>query len=192
MKKRGLTVVVTAGGWCRGGKFILCPGTGVTTLGGSREVSTGTRYGHPNSFGRAYGLPVASCSAQRQAIAPTGACARARATPPLSPISCSHGKKYCAPAQPAQSPGSRRVRAHLTSGRGRLRSRPACMLLLWVVQMMFCPQRLLPASVLQLLSVAQPSSRSLTAIAAHPLCRAVSNLQRLGAAGAPARLRPAS
>ena len=103
MKKRGLTVVVTAGGWCRGGKFILCPGTGVTTLGGSREVSTGTRYGHPNSFGRAYGLPVASCSAQRQAIAPTGACARARATPPLSPLSCSTEKQICAPAQPAQS-----------------------------------------------------------------------------------------
>ena len=51
------------------------------------------------------------------------------------------------------------------------------MVLLWVVQLMFCPQRLLPASVLQLLSVAQSSSRSLTAIAAHPLCRAVSSLE---------------
>ena len=51
------------------------------------------------------------------------------------------------------------------------------MLLLWVVQLMLCPQRLLPASVLQLLSVAQSSSRSLTAIAAHPLCRAVSSLE---------------
>ena len=81
------------------------------------------------------------------------------------------------PAQPAQSPGSRRARAHLTSGRARLRSRPACMVLLWVVQLMFCPQRLLPASVLQLLSVAQSSSRSLTASAAHPLCRAVSSLE---------------
>jgi len=96
---------------------------------------------------------------------------------PAQPNQLFHGKKYCAPAQPAQSPGSRRVRAHLTSCRGRLRSRPACMLLLWVVQMMFCSQRLLPASVLQLLSVAQPSSRSLTAIAAHPLCRAVSSLE---------------
>ena len=48
---------------------------------------------------------------------------------------------------------------------------------LWVVPLMFCPQRLLPASVLQLLSVAQSSSRSLTAIAAHPLCRAVSSLE---------------
>jgi len=51
------------------------------------------------------------------------------------------------------------------------------MLLLWVVQLMFFPQRMLPASVLQLLSVAQSSSRSLTAIAAHPLCRAVSSLE---------------
>ena len=124
-------------------------------------------------------------------MAPTGECARARATPPLSPaLSCSHGKKIVragtagavrhsrrSPAQPAQSPGSRRARAHLTSGRARLRSRPACMLLLWVVQLMFFPQRMLPASVLQLLSVAQSSSRSLTAIAAHPLCRAVSSLE---------------
>jgi len=63
--------------------------------GGSaaRGVSAGTRYGHPASFGRAYGLPVASCSAKRQAMAPTGACARARATSPLSPLSCSHGKR---------------------------------------------------------------------------------------------------
>ena len=81
------------------------------------------------------------------------------------------------PAVPAQSPGSRRARAHLTSGRARLRSRPAYMVLLWVVQLMFCPQRLLPASVLLLLSVAQSSSRSLTAIAAHPLCGAVSSLE---------------
>ena len=51
------------------------------------------------------------------------------------------------------------------------------MVLLWVVPLMLCPQRLLPASVLQLLSVAQSSSRSLTAIAAHPLCRAVSSLE---------------
>ena len=163
---------------------ILCPGTGRHHSGGSRGVSAGTRYGHPASFGRAYGLPVASCSAKRQAMAPTGACARARATPPLSPLSCSHGNSFsarrhsrCSPAQPAQSPGPRRARAHLTSGRARLRYRPACMLLLWVVQLMFCPQRLLPASVLQLLSVAQSSSRSLTAIAAHPLCRAVSSLE---------------
>ena len=161
------------------------PGTGRHHSGGSRGVSAGTRYGHPASFGRGYGLPVASCSAKRQAMAPTGACARARATPPLSPLSCSGGKKFCAPAQPAQSPGSRRTRAHLTSGRARLRSRPTCMVLLWVVPLMLCPQRLLPASVLQLLSVAQSqsSSRSLTAIAAHPLCRAVSSLE--GARGRP-------
>ena len=120
------------------------PGHRASPLWGSRGVSAGTRYGHPASFGRAYGLPVASCSAKRQAMAPTGACARARATPPLSPLSCSMEKKNCAPAQPAQSPGSRRARAHLTSGRARLRSRPACMVLLWVVQLMFCPQRLLP------------------------------------------------
>ena len=61
--------------------------------GGSRGVSAETRYGHPASFRRAYGLPVASCSAKRQAMAPTGACARARATSPLSPLSCSHGKR---------------------------------------------------------------------------------------------------
>ena len=151
------------------------PGHRASPLWGSRGVSAGTRYGHPASFGRAYGLPVASCSAKRQAMAPTGACARARATPRSSAVPAE--KKFCAPAQPAQSPGSRRARAHLTSGRARLRSRPACMVLLWVVQLIFCPQRLLPASVLQLLSVAQSSSRSLTAIAAHPLCRAVSSLE---------------
>jgi len=120
---------------------------------------------------------VASCSAKRQAMAPTGACARARATPRSAHSAVPTEKKNCAPAQPAQSPGSRRARAHLTSGRARLRSRPACMVLLWVVPLMLCPQRLLPASVLQLLSVAQSSSRSLTAIAAHPLCRAVSSLE---------------
>ena len=104
---------------------------------------------------------------------------------PAQPAQLSPRKKKIArrhsrrsPAQPAQSPESRRARAHLTSGRARLRSRPAYMLLLWVVQLMFCPQRLLPASVLQLLSVAhQSSSRSLTASAAHPLCRAVSSLE---------------
>ena len=52
------------------------------------------------------------------------------------------------------------------------------MLLLRVLQLIFRPRRLFQhASVLQLLSVAQPCSRSLTAIAAHPLCRAVSSLQ---------------
>ena len=73
--------------------------------GGSRGVSAETRYGHPASFRRAYGLPVASCSAKRQAMAPTGACARARASAQLF-----HGKKKIArrhsrrsPAQPAQS-----------------------------------------------------------------------------------------
>ena len=79
------------------------PGHRASPLWGSRGVSAGTRYGHPASFGRAYGLPVASCSAKRQAMAPTGACARARATPPLSPLSCSTEKQICAPAQPAQS-----------------------------------------------------------------------------------------
>ena len=100
------------------------------------------------------------------------------AVPREKKIARRHSRR--SPAQPAQSPGSRRTRAHLTSGRARLRSRPACMVLLWVVPLMLCPQRLLPASVLQLLSVAQSqsSSRSLTAIAAHPLfCRAVSSLE---------------
>ena len=94
-----------------------CPGTGRRHQWRSRGVSAGTRYGHPASFGRAYGLSVASSSAKRQAMAPTGECARARATPPLSPaLSCSHGKKIVragtagavrhsrrSPAQPAQS-----------------------------------------------------------------------------------------
>ena len=92
---------------CYGGLYLKTgyslPGHRASPLWGSRGVSAGTRYGHPASFGRAYGLLVASCSAKRQAMAPTGACARARATPPHSPHSCPTEKKFCAPAQPAQS-----------------------------------------------------------------------------------------
>ena len=91
--------------------LILCPGTGRRHQWGSRGVSAGTRDGHPASFGRAYGLPVASCSAKRQAMAPTGACARARATPRSAHSAVPTETKNCAPAQPAQSLGSRRARA---------------------------------------------------------------------------------